>query len=430
MSTPQSSDKARTRELPQKESLHDEDDKATGGAGPADAKGSGARPSDAKGKVGPEGAAKFGAKMAGLAKGKGPSRPVNHKVVSGDTLFAISKHYYGDGTKWEVIMDANPGKVHKGGDLIHVDEILKIPGAGRAEEALGAAGGAGGAVECIDFSTMGEKALADFMTELGSGKRNLDATNRDGLLAHLKAMSAEDFGSLVVVLDKAKTLFAFLQDTYSGETDVQVKDAVIDKEIPVLLWRMWNADDRMDKDVKRANEIYNHEGIGVIPVSKKVIAKADAERVTGKELDDEWKADSSYAGDKGKGEFTNDDFEKLIKSFIPSTVIGGLWVKDFTKANLFGVAGAEFYFKANYPKVAAVSATNARADTFAHELGHILTDASHRNEDAAGADDADALMHKGTGRDTADHGDDRLTDKEIKAIKASAFGWTVDQCKA
>ena len=45
-------------------------------------------------------------------------------MVSGDTLWAISERFYGDGSKYQVIADAsgisNP-------DLIHPGQVLTIP---------------------------------------------------------------------------------------------------------------------------------------------------------------------------------------------------------------------------------------------------------------------------------------------------------------
>jgi nucleoid-associated protein YgaU len=53
-----------------------------------------------------------------------PPAPRTYTVVSGDTLWAISERFYGDGTKYQVIADAsgvsNP-------DLIHPGQVLTIP---------------------------------------------------------------------------------------------------------------------------------------------------------------------------------------------------------------------------------------------------------------------------------------------------------------
>jgi nucleoid-associated protein YgaU len=37
--------------------------------------------------------------------------PQTHVVQAKDTLYALAKHYYGDGTKWPRIQAANPGLV-------------------------------------------------------------------------------------------------------------------------------------------------------------------------------------------------------------------------------------------------------------------------------------------------------------------------------
>ena len=50
-----------------------------------------------------------------------------HVVQRGDTLWALSKRYYGAGRHWRRIMAANPAKVQRGGDLIVVGDELAIP---------------------------------------------------------------------------------------------------------------------------------------------------------------------------------------------------------------------------------------------------------------------------------------------------------------
>ena len=53
-----------------------------------------------------------------------PPAPRTYTVASGDTLWAISERFYGDGSKYQVIADAsgvsNP-------DLIHPGQVLTIP---------------------------------------------------------------------------------------------------------------------------------------------------------------------------------------------------------------------------------------------------------------------------------------------------------------
>ncbi|MFI5508141.1 LysM peptidoglycan-binding domain-containing protein [Mycobacterium sp. NPDC051804] len=55
-----------------------------------------------------------------------PPRPAprTYTVVSGDTLWAISERFYGDGSKYQVIADAS-GVANP--DLIHPGQVLTIP---------------------------------------------------------------------------------------------------------------------------------------------------------------------------------------------------------------------------------------------------------------------------------------------------------------
>ena len=49
-----------------------------------------------------------------------------HEVVSGDTLSALSKHYYGDSSKYNKIFEANRDQLNDP-DKIRVGQKLKIP---------------------------------------------------------------------------------------------------------------------------------------------------------------------------------------------------------------------------------------------------------------------------------------------------------------
>lgn len=52
---------------------------------------------------------------------------VEYTVVSGDTLSAISRMFYGTTTKWRRIRDANAGKVNREGTNIRPGMTLVIP---------------------------------------------------------------------------------------------------------------------------------------------------------------------------------------------------------------------------------------------------------------------------------------------------------------
>lgn len=49
-----------------------------------------------------------------------------YTVVKGDTLWKIAHHFYGDGSKFKAIFEANR-HVLKDPDLIHPGQVLKIP---------------------------------------------------------------------------------------------------------------------------------------------------------------------------------------------------------------------------------------------------------------------------------------------------------------
>ena len=54
------------------------------------------------------------------------SEPRTHTVVSGETLSAIAKHYYGDASRYHRIFEANRDQL-KDPDKIQVGQKLKIP---------------------------------------------------------------------------------------------------------------------------------------------------------------------------------------------------------------------------------------------------------------------------------------------------------------
>lgn len=55
-----------------------------------------------------------------------PGLPTTYKVVSGDCLWNIAKKYYGNGSKYTLIYNANKGKI-KNPNLIYPGQVLTIP---------------------------------------------------------------------------------------------------------------------------------------------------------------------------------------------------------------------------------------------------------------------------------------------------------------
>lgn len=60
------------------------------------------------------------------APGKNEPKAESYTVKSGDSLWNIAKKYYGDGSKWQKIYDANKSKI-KSPSLIYPGQVFTIP---------------------------------------------------------------------------------------------------------------------------------------------------------------------------------------------------------------------------------------------------------------------------------------------------------------
>lgn len=243
----------------------------------------------------------------------------------------------------------------------------------------------------------------------------ISTSQRDNLLASIQSLGNEDFATLARTLDGEGLLRGVLQDLYATPADAT--GGANQVEIPVLCYRFWNAANNVEADVRRANTIYGHHGIRVNKVSDRVISRADTRRVVGHAVDDNFRLDRSYSGAAGAARFTHADMGAVVRQFVPTTAIAGLWAKrviNDSGADLSGTSSPAFVFGANYNKMAAVATDYSGADTFAHELGHVLTNEGHT---AAG------LMETGSTRDKTRRGADRLTAAQVTTIKSSVLGW-------
>ena len=56
------------------------------------------------------------------------TQPAIYTVQSGDSLFSIAQHFYGDGNKWPLIYDyCNSQVIGQNPDLIRAGAVLYIP---------------------------------------------------------------------------------------------------------------------------------------------------------------------------------------------------------------------------------------------------------------------------------------------------------------
>lgn len=53
--------------------------------------------------------------------------PKTHTVVKGDSLWTIARKYYGDGSKWAKIYEANKAKIGKNPNVIYPKQVFVLP---------------------------------------------------------------------------------------------------------------------------------------------------------------------------------------------------------------------------------------------------------------------------------------------------------------
>jgi hypothetical protein len=323
------------------------------------------------------------------------------------------------------------GGVGRAGDRYeqHADAVADAVVAGRSAEGLldQMAGGGGGAAavqhllsdETAPDPTGQSKVLSPaevtaLLAKVATGQA-IRPSEQSNLRLAIEAMDNQRFTACLRDLDARGQLQAVLQKLYGHAASPT--GGANQREFPVACYRFWNAADQIDADVATANTIYAHHGVLITAVTKRVIAKADAERVVGHAVNDQFKLDRSTTTDASGGKsFSHADMVAVVNEFVPKTAVGGLWAKRVvteTGADLSGTSSRAGTFP-NYNRLVAVATDNSGSDTFAHELGHILINEGHT---------ASGLMEDGSTRDKSKTGADRLTNAEVTAIRASALGW-------
>ena len=323
------------------------------------------------------------------------------------------------------------GGVGRAGDRYehHADAVADAVVAGRSAEGLldqmAGGGGDSGAVQHLlsdenaadpggASKELTEAEVAELLAKIAAGTAIRPSEQRN-LRLTLEHMDNQHFTACLRALDARGQLQAVLQKLYGHAASPT--GGANQREFPVACYRFWNAADQMDADVATANTIYGHHGVLITAVTKRVIAKADAERVVGHTINDQFKLDRSTSTDASGGKsFSHADMVAVVNEFVPKTAVGGLWAKRIvteTGADLSGTSSRAGTFP-NYNRLVAVATDNSGADTFAHELGHILVNEGHT---------ASGLMEDGSTRDKTKTGADLLTNAEVTSIRASALGW-------
>ncbi|MBX3379730.1 MAG: LysM peptidoglycan-binding domain-containing protein [Phycisphaeraceae bacterium] len=118
-----------------------------------------------------------------------------YKVVSGDSLYAIAKKFYNDGTQWKRIVAANPGKATESGS-IKIGTTIVIPGKEAEKTSLIAASKPAAKVETKATKVEESKAKSyqvrpgDTLTSIA--RKQLGSPSRAGDIASLNKMDPED----------------------------------------------------------------------------------------------------------------------------------------------------------------------------------------------------------------------------------------------
>lgn len=238
---------------------------------------------------------------------------------------------------------------------------------------------------------------------------------RAAAAATVNALSNDDMRNLLHALDRAGLLMEVSRQIFGeapaeGETDMF--------EVPVQTWRFWNASDDISTDVARANEIYHPHDIHIQGMGARLISKTQVEGIVGHEVPNDFGLDRSKTTDASYT-FTHPDMVAVVQALGVGQIVSGLWVPTVvndTGDQLSGTStdAADTTHGVN---IAFVTTDNSGPDTFAHELGHILTHEGHFEGDD------NNLMTSGGTRDKDAVGDDRLTDEQVENIRDDLLGY-------
>jgi len=297
--------------------------------------------------------------------------------------------------------------------------------AGAAESAANAVGDALNIRENEDILDFEEDmAAGDVSSPVGVTATVLDIVRRkraaesipvaemSAARAAVAAVSNEDFRQLLKALDKAGLLLEVSQLLLGGTPAAGESDMF---EVPVASWRFWNASDDISADMQRANTIYEPHNIHIEALGSRVISKTQVQTIVGHDVPNTFGLDRS----KTDGTFTDTDMVSVVDSLGVGAIISGLWVPSVVNDSGADLSGTSMHTEnmTHGANIAFVATDYSGPDTFAHELGHILTREGHF------AADDNNLMRSGSHRDKDATGDDRLTDEQIENIRGDVLGY-------
>ncbi len=293
-----------------------------------------------------------------------------------------------------------PGFARRFSDLPHTDDAFQ-PVMAAVDAGLFLGDGAADTIRPGTSVTRAEMAKV--------ASRAPDAT-RDLVAAEVEALQALDdveFRALLENLAEEGRVMAMAEALCDTDADAKV-------EVPVALYRFWSADSDMRDAVNRANEIYAPHGIHVTPVTQRTITEAEAEALLGHDVSSGYQLDTEIDAEGRMGA----DMASMVSSFGLGDIITGVWLPSVMGDDglLSGRALRDTDESAS-PNIVWISGQDDGADTFAHELAHLLAKAGHV------VGDDNNLLADGSERDKDAVNAERLTDDQVATIKASPLAF-------
>jgi hypothetical protein len=338
-----------------------------------------------------------------------PTQPAQCTVVGGDTLWGIARRWLDDGSRYPEIVALNTEK-----DLepLQIGTILRLP--------------------AIDGPTSGDIDVTENLENHPAGS----ALSMEMLMAavraifrgedigpalataagdELMALSDGDFAAVLNTLQAAGWLDELLAAMAEDDREALTDRADVLVTIPVTLFD--DADPaQVTADFAFANECFNPHGIAVEEGNRVEVSAADTTAALGADhrLDD-----AEGAADTSGRRSVSAEVTRMLAINQNAGFLTGYWVKDFEQVFAPGTRGwalDDSAFQIMNEGV-VVSTDTAAEDTFAHELGHILTERGHTDIDGTALHD-DNLMQSGGSRNV---GVGDLTDDQVAEIKTSVY---------
>lgn len=338
-----------------------------------------------------------------------PTQPAQHVVVRGDTLWGIARTWLGAGSRYPELVALNTEK-----DLepLQVGTVLRLPAID------GPTSGAIDVRENLENHPAGEALALEMVLAVVQAIFSGEAIGPALATAagdELMALSDGDFAAVLNTLQAAGWLDDLLAALPEADRDAVSDRAEVLITIPVTLFA--DADPaQVVADFAFANECYNPHGIAIEEGPRVEVDAAATTAALGADhrLDDS----EGAAGADGRATVSA-EVTRMLAINRNAGFLTGYWVKDFEQVFMPGTRGWALDDQAFsiMNEGVVVSTDTAAEDTFAHELGHILTERGHTDIDGTALGN-DNLMQDGNNRNV---GAGDLTDDQVQSIKSGVY---------